>query len=395
MAAEVDEAKDRNFEPAGPWPLANVTRSHLTFPTYAEHLTYLKDWLSDRLAWVETQFVAKPQFAQGPGTFDGALNLSLTTAAGTIYFTTDGSDPRAPGGGISGTAYGSAIPISTTTTVVARSKVGTGWSGPHRGTFIIGEPALAGNLVISEIMYHPSPATTAEINAGFADEELFEYIEFMNIGTNPIQMNDIVISVAFDFTVGMFELAPGARALLVRNQAAYNFRHGTGLLIPGEYGTQKLSNGGEAIVITAADSSPILNFTYNDTAPWPSAPDGNGSSLILINPSGNPPHGEASNWMSGTPSPGDKGATVPFGGGDLLDYAISNYQSDGNSFSFSINPTAEDVDYIVEVSDDLETWQSGSAVIVYLGETLNGRSYQSTAPPSPQRFMRLRVVTNP
>ncbi|MEZ5305477.1 MAG: CotH kinase family protein, partial [Verrucomicrobiales bacterium] len=48
MAVEVGEAKDRNFQPAGPWPLANVTRSHLTFPTYEEHVDYVKSWISSR-----------------------------------------------------------------------------------------------------------------------------------------------------------------------------------------------------------------------------------------------------------------------------------------------------------------------------------------------------------
>ena len=133
MAAEVDEAKDRNFEPAGPWPLATVTRSHLTFPTYAQHVTYLKDWVSDRLDWVGAQFTARPEFDQAPGSFGVPFGLGLSSPSGTIYFTTDGSDPRAPGGAIAGTAFAGSIPVNGTTTVIARARDGADWSwSDHR-----------------------------------------------------------------------------------------------------------------------------------------------------------------------------------------------------------------------------------------------------------------------
>ena len=391
MAAEVDEAKDRNFEPAGPWPLANVTRSHLTFPTYQQHVAYLENWVSTRLAWVATQFTAKPVFGQSPGVHGGAFNLSLSAPSGTIYYTTDGSDPRASGGGITGTAYTGAILISESTAVVARALSGGEWSGPLSGNFVIGEQAAAGNLVISEIMYHPSDATAAEITAGYADEELFEYLELMNIGSNPIELADVVVSEAFDFTFGVLELAPSERVLLVKNAAAFEFRYGAGRLIAGEYGAQNLRNSGERILVTAADGLVIQDFTYRDTAPWPTAADGGGVSLTLINPGANPLHGEAINWMSAVPSPGGNGGTLAFAGGDLLDYATTSFGGDGNQFSFVINPTAEGVEYAVEVSEDLQTWSSASTTVRYLGEVNGERKFEAIDPLAPKRFMRLRV----
>ncbi|MDB2428947.1 CotH kinase family protein [Akkermansiaceae bacterium] len=392
MSSEVDEAKDRNFEPQGPWPLADVTRSHLDFPTYQEHVDYLEDWVSDRLAWVETQFTAKPQFVQFPGVYGGPFNLSLSGGAGTIYYTTDGSDPRASGGGISGAAYSGAIAISESTSVIARSRSGGEWSGPLQGSFIIGEPAAAGNFVITEIMYHPSPATAGEIGAGFSDEEAFEYLEFMNVGSNPIELADVVVSEAFDFTFGVQELAPGERILLVRDQAAFEFRFGAGHLIAGEYGIQKLGNGGERSVVKAADGSVIQDFTYGDKAPWPTAADGGGSSIVLIAPNGGLA-GEAFGWVSRNPSPNASGGSSPFVGGDLLSYAISDSQGDGTNFSFEITPGAENVSYVVEVSQDLANWDSGPTFIDYLGETGATRSYRVIAPAGAKRFMRLRVNT--
>ena len=43
--------------------------------------------------------------------------ITNPNAAGTIYYTTSGLDPRLPGGGFQGTAYTGPIPITTVTTV--------------------------------------------------------------------------------------------------------------------------------------------------------------------------------------------------------------------------------------------------------------------------------------
>ena len=320
------------------------------------------------------------------------FNLSLSGGAGTIYYTTDGSDPRASGGGISGTAYSGAISISESTMVIARSRSGGEWSGPLQGSFIIGEAAAAGNFVITEIMYHPSQASAGEITAGFSDEEAFEYLEFMNVGVNPIELVDVVVSEAFDFTFGIQELAPGERVLLVRDQAAFEFRYGAGHPIAGEYGDQKLSNGGERIVVTGADGSLIQGFNYGDKAPWPESADGGGNSIVLMAPLGSGLASDAFLWSSSAPSPGDSGGTVPFAGGDLLSYAISGSQGDGTNFTFEIGPTAENVSYTVEVSEDLFNWNSGPAFVEYLGEVNSARTYRAIAVPGERRFMRLRVT---
>ncbi len=433
MAVEVNEAKDRNFQPSGPWPLAVVTRSHLTFPTYAQHVSYLKTWIGDRLTWVKTQFTAKPAFDRAPGSVEAPFSLTLTAPAGTIYYTTNGTDPRAPGGGITGSAYTASIPIANTTTITARALVSGAWSGPLTGSFILGEPADANNLVVSEIMYHPGPPSAAAINAGFTDAELFEYLELMNIGAETIELTGVTVGLAFDFNftgAAITQLAPGARLLLVRHAAAFEARYGAGLPVAGFYGNPgvanggpKLDNGGERIVLTAANGGVIKDFTYDDKASWPVSPDGGGASLMLLRPTANPPHGDAGSWRSSLMggSPGQSG-TVPFAGdpggdangngrSDLLDYALGTEGSlvgttqeafgttptvDGFSFYFRINPAAESVDYLVEVSANLAEWENGAGVVEYLGESTaaNGapvRNYRVL--PETGRFARLRVTT--
>ena len=76
--------------------------------------------------------VEPPVFSQhgGPTALGFSLTMTNPNAAGTIRFTTDGSDPRLTGGAVSGTAqlYTVAIPIDVATTVMARVLDGVSWS---------------------------------------------------------------------------------------------------------------------------------------------------------------------------------------------------------------------------------------------------------------------------
>ena len=43
-----------------------------------------------------------------------------------------------------------------------------------------------------------------------------------------------------------------------------------------------MSNGGEEILVTAAEGEEILRFAYSDQPPWPAVADGGGRSLELF-----------------------------------------------------------------------------------------------------------------
>ena len=62
----------------------------------------------------------------------GRVNLEAQT--GTIYYTLDGSDPRAPGGAVSATAkeYRAPVAITPDARVTARALSGKRWSAPAR-----------------------------------------------------------------------------------------------------------------------------------------------------------------------------------------------------------------------------------------------------------------------
>ena len=146
--------------------------------------------------------------------------------------------------------------------------------------------------------------------AGFSDRDQFEFIECMNIGANGINLLGVTCGSGFDYTFSesstVRELAAGARVLIVRNRAAFEFRYGAGLPVAGEFqlGTG-LSNSGERLHIKAANGTTIKDFVYDDVAPWPTTPDGGGPSLVLMRSATNPDHSLSVNWRpsSGGPQP--------------------------------------------------------------------------------------------
>jgi hypothetical protein len=69
----------------------------------------------------------------------------LRARQGRVYYTLDGSDPRAPGGGVSKTAkpYKSSIVLNESATVVCRAFDESRWSYPAVSKFIVSNPAPA------------------------------------------------------------------------------------------------------------------------------------------------------------------------------------------------------------------------------------------------------------
>ena len=304
-----------------------------------------------------------------------------------------------------------AIPINTATTVLARSFDGSEWSALNQATFNSALSASAANLVISEIFYNPSGPL-----------EVTEYLELMNIAGVPISLAGVVFNggITFAFPDDAI-LAPGERLLLVADLDAFVAAFGSGLPVAGSY-TGQLDNGGENLLLTAADGSPIQSLRYNDRAPWPLSADGGGDSLTLIAPQSNPDPGEAASWRASIDLGGSPGRSdaLPFTGStpeELLAYALVNPQSgisvsiqnleDNGSFddylvaTISANAGADEAEFLIEFSPDLKDWESGTAV--YLGSSEGGdgvtlRHWRAPAPVTsgtPVRYARLVVTTRP
>ena len=262
------------------------------------------------------------------------------------------------------------IPINTTTTVRARSLEGEGegaeWSALTEATFVAAAPATPGNLVISEIHYHPSDA----------QGELSEYIELMNISDQPIGLAGVEFTqgIAFTFSDDA-TLMPGQRAVLVADPAAFASAYGAGATVLGTY-SSRLADGGERLTLSAADGSTLQSLRYDDNSPWPSEPDGDGYSLVLISPESAPPHDLPQSWRASVTAGGNPGTSdaIPFEGdleNDLLAYALGDPAAVGVRIidgapvlEFPQIPGSDDATVTVELSSDLTTWRAGEATLL-------------------------------
>ena len=129
MAAQLQEAQKRNYER---WPMLNraINPNYYVNATYEQEVIWVKNFATSRLAWMEKQFPPVPKISL---TADGAgRSAKLSTTAGEIYFTLDGTDPRASGGEISPVAqtYKSPLPLQSGAKLFARARQENRWSGP-------------------------------------------------------------------------------------------------------------------------------------------------------------------------------------------------------------------------------------------------------------------------
>lgn len=225
--------------------------------------------------------------------------------------------------------------------------------------------ANVSNTIISELHYHPAAPSQPEIDAGYNDTDMFEFIELTNTGVNPIDLTNVAFTDGITFTFPVSTtLAPGARLILVSNQAAFEFRYGAGG-IAGQF-TGNLRNSGERIRLQAADTTVIADFTYGDNIPWPNNADGDGYSLIFVG--GDPNHPldwRTSTDIGGNPSSSD---SSKFAGGDLIAYAITSGPEifplptivTPSTLTFTQNLAADDAEVFVEFSTDLITWTTAT-----------------------------------
>ncbi|MFP6878496.1 MAG: lamin tail domain-containing protein [Roseibacillus sp.] len=397
--------------------------------------------------------LAAPGITPFGGNIVTGETVSVTNPrAGVLYYTLDGTDPRLRGGGISSTAS-TENPRTITLPdgpgmINARILSQGNWSPLVEAEFIVGKLAAPGDIVITELNYRPALPTTEEAAAGFDSRTHFEFLEIMNVSAETIQLANLSLVEGVDFQFASStktSLAPGERALLVFNRAAFLFRYpdvppGT---IIGEYAPDKLNNDGEEIVLTTSAGTVICQFTYNDVPPWPIAADGDGYTLVLRDPADNPDPVEPLNWQSsvnigGTPGTdelttpfaewmADHNATdpdAPFGTSslsNLLAYAVGadlalspeaalpapSIVDDGGidypALRFRVRQDAGEVTYLVEISENLVLWQSGGAFTTHVDSpqdngdgtvTLTVRSLQSFA-AKPNQFLRLRVSLAP
>lgn len=324
-AAELAEAQPREHARWGVPPRGG---------SYAGEIAHTKQWLADRIAFMESQFVAPPALNRESGQIAAGFQLQITQpGAGTIYFTLDGSDPRAPGGGVApgAVAYTGPVTLNATADVQARvynpahtsltgqhnPPLSSLWSGPVAARLTILPPVAQGMLVISELNFHPVLPTAGELAANPAlTAEDFEFIELKNTSAETIDLVGATFVEGIDYTFtsgGASSLASGQRLLLARNPAAFAIRYGSPGMVLGPYGGA-LSNNGERLHLVAANGATILDFTYRNG--WHRLVDGMGFSLqmryedVTTNDLNDPAAWRASSTPLGSPGGEDYGPAI-------------------------------------------------------------------------------------
>ncbi len=269
----------------------------------------LTDWIPNRRTPLMGQFgtygllatTNAPFFNQHGGAVTPGFNLtmSITNGPGTIYYTTNGDDPRVMfSGAVSNTAvaYAGPITLDQSTVVKARTLNGTNWSAVTEATFAVA--TLGVPLRITEINYNPLGSTA------------YEFIELQNIGTTPVNLSGMNFEgVVYTFP-NFSTLAGGARLVLASDfdPAAFATRY-PGVTVRGYY-SGALNNAGERIVLKDAVGNIITSVDYHDASGWPLAADGKGATLEVINPFGDPD--DPANWRASAISGGTPGtASAP------------------------------------------------------------------------------------
>ena len=269
------EAQERNFKK---WRILGqyVWPNAFIGSTYGEEIGFLKDWITGRLAWIDSSMLRWPSISRPSGFYPGGVTVTLT-APTDVHYTLDGTDPRSPGGAVSFRAkrYIGPIGIGANAKLTARARSGTRWSPKVEGFYAITIP----DLRISEIMYHPPGAPPG---SPFGDEE-FEFLELRNVGSETISLGRVKLSggISYEFPADAGELWPGENLVLARNLGAFSSRYGPGIRVVGPYAGH-LGNSGDHLVLTGPLGEPILDFNYDDS--WQPATDGRGYSLTIRRP---------------------------------------------------------------------------------------------------------------
>lgn len=360
----------RDVQAAGGW-----TSSDFDLYTRDDHYYPIQDYILDTYLQQRPDIyldqlrarnlypdVAAPQYNHLLST----LSMVNPNPGGTIYYTTDGSDPRDP----TAQTYTGTITLTASATYHSRVFQNGEWSALQSADILTGTAANFQNLVISELYYNEPGAT-----------EENEFIEFTNISDLEINLSNLTFTagLTYTFPVGT-TLSPGAQLVLT----------------PSDY-SGSLDNSGETITLTDPFGFTVESFTYNDKHPWPEASDGGGFSLVRISPASQLNPNDPTSWRASTTPGGNPGTTdsTTYPGGDLLDYALQDNPLTATADGVIVprNLAADDLIQQVQTSTDLLTWTD---LTTHDSESLPSSGFtQQTYPITstiPKRFYRLKIT---
>ncbi len=184
--------------------------------------------------------------------------------------------------------------------------------------------------IINEIHYNPGPDGVVDGDA--------EFIELYNPGDQDFDLSGASFE-GFDLT---FEegatLVAGQYAIVA---PSIELAESTWSVTPlAEFAGGGISGGGETIQLIAADGVTVIDeVTYTDDAPWPGAPDGNGPSLELVNPSFD--NNDPASWRASDADPTPAAQNSVFSDGvvsDVTDITLTPGKPQPNQ-AFTVSAT--------------------------------------------------------
>lgn len=196
------------------------------------------------------------------------------------------------------------------------------------------------DIVITEIMYNPPESGTDSL----------EFIEIYNNDVTAVPLSGLFFTSGISHIFADDTLQPGDYYVLCVDSAAfYNFFGVTG----HEWNSGSLNNSGEGLAIEDSFGNLVDTVFFDDAAPWPTAADGNGPSLVLCDPSLDNNNG--ANWFAAAEFVGNLDTIAVYANPETgcITTDISNPVSDDNQVNCYPNP-ADDYIMISAGTDESE-----------------------------------------
>lgn len=184
--------------------------------------------------------------------------------------------------------------------------------------------AYAGeDLVISEIMY----------NAGTGTDSL-EFIEIYNRSNQAIPMGGLRLSRSMSGVLGVYTLPAKGLYIIASDSLRAGRFYGKSFQ---QWGTGFLNNGGATIVLSNSAGTVLDSVNYDDAAPWPTAADGTGPSLELMD--ANSDNNVGNNWRPSTTGTGKSvGGTAIFASPGEYKLTVGTRELGRPAYSFKVYP---------------------------------------------------------
>jgi len=275
LAAELAESYNREFNR---WSSEGYTPRYGSFQG---EINALKTWLKNRSEWIDGELVKSVTYSPKTIHISSGQNITLSNPnnSGTIYFTTDGTDPKQNCSEVSSNAvaYNGGINLSTPgfTYIKSRVKIGNQWGPLTTKGYYINQDYTG--LVINEIHYNPNDEI---INNETVDGDNFEFIEIKNTSSNNINIAGIKFNLGIEGQIlNNTIVEPNGYCIISENAERFEQKYG---FAPAGVYSGKLSNGGEEVMLTDPFDNPIDIVEYDDQLPWDTVADNGEYSLALI-----------------------------------------------------------------------------------------------------------------